>query len=83
MCDVMGHGVRAALVAAIVRSVVSELRLLWTKPGELLVAINRALMGPFGIAILRSLLRHFTPIFPKISCAMPTRVTRTRYISRA
>ena len=37
MCDVMGHGVRAALVAAIVRSVVSELRPLWTRPGELLV----------------------------------------------
>jgi sigma-B regulation protein RsbU (phosphoserine phosphatase) len=45
ICDVMGHGVRAALVAAIVRSVVSELRALWTKPGELLVAINRALLG--------------------------------------
>ncbi|MGB7789958.1 MAG: SpoIIE family protein phosphatase [Terrimicrobiaceae bacterium] len=47
ICDVMGHGVRAALVAAIVRSVVSELRPLWTKPGELLVAINRSLLGTF------------------------------------
>jgi phosphoserine phosphatase RsbU/P len=47
ICDVMGHGVRAALVAAIVRSVVSELRPLWTKPGELLVAINRAMLGAF------------------------------------
>jgi sigma-B regulation protein RsbU (phosphoserine phosphatase) len=47
ICDVMGHGVRAALVAAIVRSVVSELRPLWTKPGELLVAINRALLEAF------------------------------------
>jgi phosphoserine phosphatase RsbU/P len=47
ICDVMGHGVRAALVAAIVRSVVSELRVLWTKPGELLLAINRALLGAF------------------------------------
>ena len=47
ICDVMGHGVRAALVAAIVRSVVSELRPLWTKPGDLLVAINRALLGAF------------------------------------
>jgi sigma-B regulation protein RsbU (phosphoserine phosphatase) len=47
ICDVMGHGVRAALVAAIVRSVVSELRPLWTRPGELLVAINRALLGAF------------------------------------
>ena len=47
ICDVMGHGVRAALVAAIVRSVVSEMRPLWTRPGELLVAINRALLGAF------------------------------------
>ena len=39
---------RAALVAAIVRSVVNELRPLWTKPGELLVAINRALLEAFG-----------------------------------
>ncbi|HEY5704781.1 MAG TPA: SpoIIE family protein phosphatase [Terrimicrobiaceae bacterium] len=45
ICDVMGHGVRAALIAAIVRSVVNELRALWTKPGELLVAINRAILG--------------------------------------
>ena len=47
ICDVMGHGVRAALVAAIVRSVVNEMRPLWTRPGELLVAINRALLGAF------------------------------------
>jgi sigma-B regulation protein RsbU (phosphoserine phosphatase) len=47
ICDVMGHGVRAALVAAIVRSVVNEMRPLWTKPGELLVAINRAMLGAF------------------------------------
>ena len=47
ICDVMGHGVRAALVAAIVRSVVTELRPLWTRPGDLLVATNRALLGAF------------------------------------
>jgi phosphoserine phosphatase RsbU/P len=47
VCDVMGHGVRAALVAAIVRSVVSELRPLWNKPGELLVAINHAILEAF------------------------------------
>jgi sigma-B regulation protein RsbU (phosphoserine phosphatase) len=47
ICDVMGHGVRAALVAAIMRSVVSELRPLWTKPGDLLAAVNRALLGAF------------------------------------
>ena len=47
ICDVMGHGVRAALVAAIVRSVVSEMRPLWNKPGELLVAMNRAVLDAF------------------------------------
>jgi sigma-B regulation protein RsbU (phosphoserine phosphatase) len=47
ICDVMGHGVRAALVAAIVRSVVAELRWLWTRPGDLLVATNRALLEAF------------------------------------
>lgn len=47
ICDVMGHGVRAALVAAIVRSLVSELRPLWTKPGDLLFGINRGLLGAF------------------------------------
>ena len=47
ICDVMGHGVRAALVAAIVRSVVTELRSLWTRPGDLLVATNRALVEAF------------------------------------
>jgi sigma-B regulation protein RsbU (phosphoserine phosphatase) len=47
ICDVMGHGVRAALVAAIVRSVVSEFRPLWTRPGDLLATINRALLDAF------------------------------------
>ncbi len=47
ICDVMGHGVRAALIAAIVRSVVIELRPLWTKPGELLIALNLALLETF------------------------------------
>jgi phosphoserine phosphatase RsbU/P len=47
ICDVMGHGVRAALVAAIVRSVAIELRPLWTRPGELLTALNRALLEAF------------------------------------
>jgi sigma-B regulation protein RsbU (phosphoserine phosphatase) len=47
ICDVMGHGVRAALVAAIVRSVVIDLRPLWTRPGEFLVTLNRALLEAF------------------------------------
>lgn len=44
ICDVMGHGVRAALVAATIRSLLSELRPLWTDPGEFLVRLNRALV---------------------------------------
>jgi phosphoserine phosphatase RsbU/P len=44
ICDVMGHGVRAALVAATIRSLLTELRPLWTDPGEFLVRINRALV---------------------------------------
>lgn len=43
ICDVMGHGVRAAMVAAIVRTLLGDLRHLWMKPGELLQEINRAL----------------------------------------
>ena len=44
ICDVMGHGVRAALVAATLRSLLTELRPLWTDPGEFLVRLNRALV---------------------------------------
>jgi sigma-B regulation protein RsbU (phosphoserine phosphatase) len=40
ICDVMGHGVRAALVAATVRAVVGELRECWNDPGELLRRLN-------------------------------------------
>ena len=43
ICDVMGHGVRAAMVAAIVRTLLGDLKHLWTSPGELLNEINRAL----------------------------------------
>lgn len=43
ICDVMGHGVRAALVAATVRTLVGELRGVWMKPAELLTQLNRGL----------------------------------------
>lgn len=45
ICDVMGHGVRAALVAAIVRALVGELRELGETPGEFLEKLNRKLAG--------------------------------------
>jgi PAS domain S-box-containing protein len=48
ICDVLGHGVRAALVTAIVRGLVEELAPLATDPGRLLTEINGSL-----VAILR------------------------------
>ena len=55
ICDVMGHGVRAALVTAIQRALVEELAGLGTQPGEFLTHINQALLS-----ILR---RTRTPMF--------------------
>lgn len=43
VCDVMGHGVRAALVTAIVRGLVAELKPVAMEPGRLLTEINRVL----------------------------------------
>lgn len=41
ICDVMGHGVRSALVTAMVRALVEELRTIALDPGQLLTRINR------------------------------------------
>ncbi|MSU63150.1 MAG: PAS domain S-box protein [Pedosphaera sp.] len=43
ICDVMGHGVRSALITAIVRTLVEELTPLAADPGQLLTQINRDL----------------------------------------
>jgi len=43
ICDVMGHGMRAALVTAIVRGMVEELMPLAADPGGFLMEINRSL----------------------------------------
>lgn len=43
ICDVMGHGVRAALVVAIMRTLIGELRYLWSDPAELLTQLNQNL----------------------------------------
>jgi phosphoserine phosphatase RsbU/P len=43
ICDVMGHGVRAALVAAIVRALVGELKGVGHQPGEFLAQLNAKL----------------------------------------
>ena len=55
VCDVMGHGVRAALVTAIVRGLVEELREDAADPGRFLTALNHSLC-----AILR---QTTTPLF--------------------
>ena len=55
ICDVMGHGVRAALVTAIQRALVEEMLPAANDPGQFLTEINRALLS-----ILR---RARTPMF--------------------
>jgi phosphoserine phosphatase RsbU/P len=55
ICDVMGHGVRSALVTAIMRALVEELTQLATQPGQLLGQINHDIR-----AILR---QSGTPMF--------------------
>ncbi|MDQ3813913.1 MAG: diguanylate cyclase [Armatimonadota bacterium] len=55
ICDVMGHGVRAALVTAMVRALIEELRPAAVDPSRFLTELNRSLM-----TILR---RTRTPMF--------------------
>jgi len=44
ICDAMGHDVRAALVTALIRGVLSEVTKTVSDPGEVLTAINRTLV---------------------------------------
>jgi len=55
VCDVMGHGVRAALVTAIVRGLIEELKPIAGDPGRFLTDINQSLC-----AILK---QTITPLF--------------------
>jgi sigma-B regulation protein RsbU (phosphoserine phosphatase) len=51
LCDVMGHGVRSALVTAMVRGLVEELRPIGQDPGQLLTRLNsdlRAILQQTG-----------------------------------
>jgi serine phosphatase RsbU (regulator of sigma subunit) len=43
VCDVMGHGVRSALVTAMLRAFIADLRPLAREPGALLTRLNREL----------------------------------------
>jgi sigma-B regulation protein RsbU (phosphoserine phosphatase) len=45
IADVMGKGVAAALFAAMLRSTIRSLRHLFTRPGELLEAVNQTLFA--------------------------------------
>lgn len=47
ICDVMGHGVRSALITSMIRGLVEEFMSSATEPGELLTRINHALTGIF------------------------------------
>ncbi|MCF7854814.1 MAG: SpoIIE family protein phosphatase [Candidatus Pacebacteria bacterium] len=47
ICDVMGHGMRAALVTAIIRGLVEKQRPLADNPGKFLTEISRSLMAIF------------------------------------
>jgi PAS domain S-box-containing protein len=55
VCDVMGHGMRAALVTAMMRTLFEQLAPATTDPGQLLSSINRGLLG--------SLRRTGSPMF--------------------
>lgn len=44
ICDVMGHGMRAALITAIVRSLLEELRSEMSEPGRFMSVFNRRLL---------------------------------------
>ena len=45
VCDVMGHGVRSALVTAMLRAFTEDLRPAAADPGALLTRLNQCLMG--------------------------------------
>lgn len=59
ICDVMGHGVRAALVTATVRALLGSLRPVSAEPGRLLAEMNRDLLAIFGQASVPVFLSAF------------------------
>src|SRR5206468_4295550 len=55
ICDVAGHGVRSALVTAMVRALVEELKPVARHPGKFLTKLNRdlcAILKPTGTPVL-------------------------------
>jgi sigma-B regulation protein RsbU (phosphoserine phosphatase) len=75
ICDVMGHGVRSALVTAMIRALVEELRTDTSDPGRLLTAINRD---------IRSILKNTgSPLFTTAFCLVADLQRRTYSFSNA
>jgi sigma-B regulation protein RsbU (phosphoserine phosphatase) len=59
ICDVMGHGVRAALVTAMVRVLLEGFRNLEADPGWCLTTMNREILGILGQASVPVFLSAF------------------------
>ena len=59
ICDVMGHGVRAALVTAMVRALLEGLRGVDEDPGPFLTELNRELLAILGQASVPVFLSAF------------------------
>jgi sigma-B regulation protein RsbU (phosphoserine phosphatase) len=75
ICDVMGHGVRAALVTAMVRALVEELKPLGVEPDRFLAEINQGL-----ISILRP---TRTPMFVSAFYLVADTATGVAYYANA
>jgi phosphoserine phosphatase RsbU/P len=55
ICDVAGHGVRSALVTAMIRALIEELRPMAADPGEFMTALNAklyAILKPGGTTLM-------------------------------
>jgi phosphoserine phosphatase RsbU/P len=80
ICDVMGHGVRAALVAMILHTLVEDLRVHTTDPAKFLQELNRGISRILKHTHL-SLYRHCIcwPTLPVANCTMQMRDTRPRF----
>lgn len=75
ICDVMGHGVRSALVTAMIRALVEELRNDTSDPGHLLTVINRD---------IRNILKQTgSPLFTTAFCLVVDVQKRTYSFSNA
>src|SRR5439155_5398543 len=59
ICDVMGHGVRAALGTAMIRALLEGVRGIADEPGRLLAEINRELLAILGQASVPVFLSAF------------------------